>query len=342
MNRFTAAPTVVKFAARRHRLAGLCGLLVIALVLALALPPKHSLAAPTAVLWYVSPGGNDANNCVTSQTACAHIQTAINKAASGDTIHIEPGTYAENLDLYGYDNLTLQGANQFTTIIDGQGLIGSVVTINNSTVNLSGLTVRNGKYIYGAGVYIYPASTVSLADSRIIDNIGQNGGGGILNNGRLNLTNVNLSNNTNLGSSDRGGGLLNLGIAELTNCTVANNQSLSSSGGGIGNRGTLTITNSTLSENQAGKGGAIYNESSLVLKSTLISRNQAKAAEGGGIYNTGLGFKPGSIIDASSLITDNVAAASGGGIYNSSTGSLVLAGTRIVSNTASTFGGGLY
>jgi predicted outer membrane repeat protein len=346
MNRSTiatnAAISVIRSAGWRCWLASFCGLLAVALALSAALMPKRGLAAPLATIWQVAPGGNDANDCLTSVTACAHIEAAINKAASGDTIQIAAGIYAENLSVYGYDNLTLQGADQVTTIIDGQGLIGSVLTINNATINLSGLTVRNGKYPYGAGLYIYPASAANLINSRVIDNVGQTGGGGILNQGRLKLTNVSLSNNTNLGSSDRGGGLLNLGSAELINCTVANNQALSNFGGGIGNRGVLTITGGTLSGNQAGSGGAIYNENSLILNATLISHNQAKGAAGGGIYNAGLGFNPGSVIDAGSLITENVAATSGGGVHNASTGNLVLAGTRIVSNTANTFGGGLY
>ncbi len=338
MNRFIAATHATQSAGRLHRQAGLRGLLALALALSAALMPGYSVAAPLVTLWYVSPGGDDANDCLSSLSACAHIQSAIGKTSAGDTIIIGPGTYAENLSIA--ESITLQGADQTTTIIDGQAL-GSTILINNATVNLSGVTVRNGQNSYGAGINIGSSAVVNISNSRISQNTGSGGGAGIANQGSLKLINVSLSDNINNGN-DNGGGLRNLGSAELINSVVNNNQSASNAGG-IYNRGVLTLTNSALSGNQAAGGGAIYNQNMLTLNNTLISRNQATGAAGGGIYNAGLGFNLGSVIDAGSLITGNVAATSGGGIFNASTGQLTLVNTNIVSNTANaSFGGGLY
>jgi hypothetical protein len=38
--------------------------------------------------WYVSTSGSDSNNCLSSGSACRTIQGAINKASSGDTVHV--------------------------------------------------------------------------------------------------------------------------------------------------------------------------------------------------------------------------------------------------------------
>jgi hypothetical protein len=72
--------------------------------------------------------------------------------------------------------------------------------------------------------------------------------------------------------------------------------SVTGSGGAILNDGTLTVTNSTLSANQAtgalglGFGGAIRNDGTLTVTNSTFSGNQANAgvgAAGGAIYNTG-------------------------------------------------------
>jgi hypothetical protein len=311
-----------------------------AIVIGLTVGPWPVQAAPAFTTWYVAPfasGGKDSADCLTQTTPCEHIQNALGKASPGDTVSIAPGVYSENLSINA--NVTLDGAEPATTIIDGQA-VGRTVDVDNAVVNLIDLTIRNGQYGYGAGLNIGAFATVNLSNCRIVQNAGSGGGAGIANQGKLKLTNVTLSDNVNNGN-DNGGGLRNLGSAEFVNSVVDNNESASNAGG-IYNRGVLTLTNSTLSNNHAAAGGAIYNQSALALSNVLISQNQANTSAGGGIYNSGLGFNPGIVIDAGSLITGNVAATSGGGIHNASTGQLTLNGTRVVSNTASTFGGGLY
>src|SRR3990170_1436343 len=79
--------------------------------------------------WYVSPTGNNGNNCQSTSTACRTIQGALNKASSGDIIHIAAGTYIENISIE--TDISLQGERPETTILDGGG-IDSVITIDGS------------------------------------------------------------------------------------------------------------------------------------------------------------------------------------------------------------------
>ncbi len=100
--------------------------------LALALIP---LLAPAALAtdWTVAPGGS--------------IQSAINAATHGDRILIQPGTYAERIDLQGKQLVVLGVAGPASTIVDAAGLANAVVTaraIPGTGARVEGLTLRNG------------------------------------------------------------------------------------------------------------------------------------------------------------------------------------------------------
>src|SRR3989304_1263793 len=121
MNRYidTASPTASQRrpAARLHWHAAIHALFVLAIAVGLMAIPSASQAAPTATTWYVSPGGDDTQNCLTLNTACQTIQFVLAKASAGDTISIAAGVYEENLQILR--NVVLQGADQMSTIVDG-------------------------------------------------------------------------------------------------------------------------------------------------------------------------------------------------------------------------------
>src|SRR5207253_7298146 len=87
-------------------------------------------------------------------------------------------------------------------------------------------------------------------------------GGGVINegSGKVNVTSCILSNN-NSGTSSNGGaiGLTNGGTVSVANSTLSNNAAQGCGGGVVINSGAMTITNSTLSNNSANgsNGGAI-------------------------------------------------------------------------------------
>ena len=125
------------------------------------------------------------------------IQAAINASSNGDTILVYAGTYTENID-YGGKNVVIGSLYMTTsdtsyissTIIDG-GANGSVVQINSgeTSAELTGFTIQNGKHAYGGGIAI-DGTTVKIKRCRIKDNHsplnasgsgpGGSGGGGIM------------------------------------------------------------------------------------------------------------------------------------------------------------------
>ena len=137
--------------------------------------------------------------------------------------------------------------------------------------------------------------------------------------------------------------------------------SFAEGGGGILNRGTLTITNSTITDNSTQfDGGGIYNlGGALAIHNTTISNNSAIGA-GGGVANflfvgpteaisdtsitqnaTADQLSIGTIHISGSTIDGNSAAGTGGGISNTN-GRVEIFGSTISLNITSQNGGGIY
>ena len=132
-----------------------------------------------------------------------------------------------------------------------------------------------------------------------------------------------------------GAGIYNGGTLTLTNSTVSDNSG-AFAGGGIYNLGTLTLTNVISTGNQASLGAGIFNEYSsvIMLAQTGITNNATSFAEGGGIYNLG------TMTVTDSTIRGNTAYGSrGGGIYSLSGG--VISNSIVGTNHAGE-GGGIF
>ena len=102
----------------------------------------------------------------------ATIQAAIDAAAPGDTIAVEPGTYPGNLNFFG-KNVTLQstvGASR--TIIDGLNTTAVVIGPNGAIL---GFTIRNGAASFGAGMEVHGTGT--LIKNNLFDSNRQGAGG---------------------------------------------------------------------------------------------------------------------------------------------------------------------
>lgn len=106
---------------------------------------------------YVSTSGTDSGNCPKS-APCKTINYAISKAASGETIRVEKGTYHQTVDVNKPVNIL--GASASSTTINGAGLDPSndgyfgVVYVGNSggSVTVSGFKITNPyPYTYTGG-----------------------------------------------------------------------------------------------------------------------------------------------------------------------------------------------
>ncbi len=94
-------------------------------------------------------------------------------------------------------------------------------------------------------------------------------------------------------TASNGGGIYNEGTLTITDSLVTNNQAIGSSslsdGGGIYNDGTLTISDSSITDNKAGGfgfyngGGGIFNDGTLTISDTTVANNSDE-----GVFNDGV------------------------------------------------------
>lgn len=135
-----------------------------------------------------------------------------------------------------------------------------------------------------------------------------------------------------------GGAIINNGgTVTITNSTLSDNTA-GLHGGAIANIGTLTVANSTLSGNQAlgggsGQGGAIFSNGPLTVVNSTLSGNTATDV-GGGIYTCCDNDAPLTVIN--STLSGNTAT-NGGGISNNSR--LTISNSLVAGNTATTTNG---
>jgi hypothetical protein len=243
---------------------------------------------------------------------------------------------------YGGDGSTyVRSYNGGGVYIQGMGEAVSV-TIENSTI--SGNTVTG----YGGGVYVY-RGTGTIKNSEISDNTG---GGVNVYSSSFTLQNSKIEDNTGTGVTFSGEEESNDGTFTMNNCTIDGNTNTGELGAGGGvsvGRGTLTMTDSTISNNSASFGGGVYIDGSgaVTMKGTsTISGNTATASSFYGIVIGGGGvgvFLDGTFTMESGTISGNKATAVGavgGGVlvYEK----FEMKGGTISGNTADNHGGGVY
>jgi parallel beta-helix repeat protein len=103
----------------------------------------------------------------------------------------------------------------------------------------------------------------------------------------------------------------------ISNCDISGNTA--AFGAGVGNGGTLTVVGSHIFGNSAsaggtGVGGGIWTRGTMTISQCTLDNNQAPG-NGGGIYN----YIFGNLTISQCTLSNNVSnAGSGGGIYNGS------------------------
>ncbi len=226
--------------------------------------------------------------------------------------------------------ITIDGGNQIT--VSGNNASSGFQIDSGSDDILIGLTITGGSST-GSGGGIVNNGTLVILNSTVSGNTTTMLGGGIYNNGALEIANSTISDNS--APQAEGGGIENAGALLLGNCTLSGN--LAAYDGGAIDSGqtvaTVTVVGSTFSDNSsdaaASDGGAISNDASgsMTLSNSTISENSA-VGDGGGIRNGG------TLTISNSTLSGNTASAGGGGGINNA-GILRLLSTIVAGNSDS-------
>ena len=136
-----------------------------------------------------------------------------------------------------------------------------------------------------------------------------------------------------------------VGTIRITDSVVSDNYS-DPDGGGFANHGdgAVIVEDTAITDNttEAAGGGIFSNGGTLSVTDSTVSGNEA--ADGGGIYSVGgssaIGLRP-RITIADSTVSNNVAGASGGGVLNDGDGVMTVTDVTIKDNKAGDAGGGL-
>jgi len=154
------------------------------------------------------------------------------------------------------------------------------ITISDSVIVGGRVRRGHGNDGYGGAIYNCADSTVTIINTTISGNRAEVGGA-ICNGGKLTIRNSTFSDNNV--RQDKAGAIANYGLVVIDNSTFSRNNSRSiGRGGAIQNggilyhaAGTLIISNSTFSGNEAGGGGGIFNVkgSRTVLQNSIVANN---------------------------------------------------------------------
>lgn len=234
--------------------------------------------------------------CADATLKCS-LRAAVTEANAQNrptTIHLGRATYS----------LNLEGGSSDSPTKGDLDVVGKVIIDGRgATVDASGLGDR-----------IFDVAQEGSLDARNLRLVGASAvptesGGAVRSKGNLSLHRVTATGNRVTGAGASGGALLNEG-------------------------GTVTVTNSNLSNNSAVRAGGAIEASGgrTQVDDTTMSGNVAgpMPGNGGALHLTGVG----NVTVNRSVVTDNTAGSEGGGLWNSGGGTMTVAGTTLTGNIA--------
>ena len=331
------------------------------------------------------------DGCAPDDCSLREAIIAANEAEGPDSIELRVGTFTLSIegrdedlgatgDLDITTSLTLTGAGQDETIVDGGG-IDRVFDVQHNVlmqdVEISRLTIRNGFAEFtaaresgnGGGIFVGMEVTMVLTDVTVEDNRANSGGGGIYNRARrfgsLQITRCTIARNVALSgqlAGRSGGGLLNAGDTIVRECAITDNDA--GGGGGIRNNRNLLVVDSLVARNTAAVAAGISNGGTLEMERTSLVDNVARVGGGGfggggegitirdsliannstGQEGGGIDFSGslGVIMDIANTTISGNSADLGGGIYNWTAGTILLSNVTVSGNSATAAGGGMF
>jgi hypothetical protein len=234
---------------------------------------------------YTSPSKPNVDEIDFNITAASDTGGAFNAATGVATI-----TLGSALPALG-NSVTIQGPGEAKLLISGAGQyqvfdIPPVYGANPPliAVSLADLTIENGYSSIGGGA-IASFDTLAVSNCNFLNNSAYQGGAIWEYANVATVSGCNFSRNMSL---EDGGAILDDGTMSVTNSTFSNNSTsvLGSSGGAIFNEAGLTLTDSMLSNNTAvGGGGAVANENTANLTVTDCTLSSNNADYGGALEN---------------------------------------------------------
>jgi predicted outer membrane repeat protein len=324
-------------------------------------------AGQTATLAGLTIANGNAGGIVNNGGALTISQSIVtgNSAYNGGGIDNFSGTLAINasslLDnsartdgggIFNYGTLTISGSSLSGNSAGSFGG-GAIFNFITGAMSISGSTLSGNSAPLGGAIWDAGTST-TISGCTVAGNSAtgihlNNGfvlaaeGGGIREEGSLNISTSTIADNTalsalSIGAAGGGGGIFNDdGMVTVASSTVSGN--VADFGGGVASAGTMTVRDSLLSSNSASLGAGIYNYGnavtfSLDIRGSTFSANTASDS-GGGIYNLGTATLQ------ECTLSGNTAANDGGGIFNGASGTLTIDDSTVCDNFAA-LGADLY
>lgn len=306
------------------------------------------LSAPTTSLnqrIQLRPGSTLSGNATTVNVGNnGSVQNAVDAVATDGIVNLAATTYREGQTITINRSITLQGQGAANTIISGDGNNDGtgdyrVLRANAGTLNftLRQLTIADGQTVSAGAGLLNGATNLQIADAVFRDNLTTDpvagDGGAIFNSGSgtIDITQTRFERNQ---AGDNGGALdVFYGSATIRDSVFTQNRAIGRGGTiDVEPGGTVNITNSTFTNNQAEDAGAIHSAGILTIDGSLFQNNQA-TNNGGAIVSSG------DLSITNSSMLNNVVGQYGGGIFN--TGNLALNRLTIRANQAIA-GGGIF
>lgn len=292
-------------------------------------------AATIQVNTFADELNNDGDCSLREAIQAANSNTAVDQCVKGDigtdTILLQPtldeaSIYALTLgntdpdpksedlnqegDLDILEDLNLEGSDPaHRSVLDAEALEDFVSSSNpgervlqifGTGATLKNLVLRGGNGRDGGGLYNGASDLVLVENCVISNNFSDGGGGGILNNGILEIHDSHITRNDTNGS---GGGIGHAGRLLVSRTSIDNNHSLLVGGGISSDIGSVTLSNSTISQNQSeSDGGGVYaaGKSEWTLSNVTLAFNTA-TGKGSGLITSGLA----AVFIEKSIVSEN-------------------------------------
>jgi uncharacterized repeat protein (TIGR01451 family)/CSLREA domain-containing protein len=340
--------------------------------LAVALVMLVSASAARAATFTVTSVTDTVNGSCAATCSLRDAIVAADAAGGSSTITVPAGTYTlsipstgtndpatGDLDIDNNASVTVTGAGAGTTIVNANHVDRAFRVAQGASLTISGVTLEKGDQAKstvtvgvassnssspGEGGAIYNDGAVSINNSVLTANTGDDGGGAIFSDANATSTSITNSVVSANSSHDNQGGALEVtsGSVTFSGDTFQNNWAYDD--GGVlyddesGNTvGPLSVTNSSFSGNGADDpGGALFlaQSGATTISSSSFSDNSADDDQGGAIYADATGF----LSVTGSSFTGNNAGGSGTGV-DADTGGAIDTNSSDLSVSSSQFSG---